>query len=172
MSEALTEKRQRFVEEYLVDLNGTQAAIRAGYSAESASQEASRLLSIVNVQDAIADAKQKRLARSAITQDMVIAELALLGFSSMANYAAWNESGVTLIDSENLAADAMRCVAEVSQTVTESGGSTRFKLHDKKGALELLGRHLGIFNDKLALDHGKVTVNIDGLNVTPGGKNA
>lgn len=77
---ALTPKQKRFCEEYLIDLNATQAAIRAGYSPKTAEQTASRLLRNVKVQEYIAK-RQKELSRSTeITQERVIKELALIAF--------------------------------------------------------------------------------------------
>lgn len=72
---ALNPKRQRFVEEYLVDLNGTQAAIRAGYSKKTANEQASRLLATVSVQEAIQAAQAKRAKKTKITQEMVLQRL-------------------------------------------------------------------------------------------------
>lgn len=68
----LTPKQQRFVEEYLIDLNGTQAAIRTGYSKNSANEQASQLLAKLSIQNAIIEAQTKRSERTQITQDMVL----------------------------------------------------------------------------------------------------
>jgi phage terminase small subunit len=145
----LTPKQQRFIQEYLIDLNATQAAIRAGYSAKNADKIGSQQLGKTRVRFFIDKALNARLKRTEITADMVIAELARVGFSNMGNYAQWNEHGVTLHDSDKLTVDAARCVSEVSQTVTAEGGTVKFKLHDKVAALENLGRHLGMFTDKV-----------------------
>ena len=77
----------------------------------------------------------------------------------MKSYARWGPGGVRLKNSEELTEDEAAVVSELSENITENGGSLKFKLHDKKGALELLGRHLGIFNDKLKID-GAVPVKI------------
>ena len=71
----LTEKQKRFVEEYLVDLNATQAAIRAGYSINRASELGYQLLQKTTVSDAIQSAMKKRQNRTEITQDMVLKEI-------------------------------------------------------------------------------------------------
>lgn len=76
----VTDKQQRFVDEYLVDLNATQAAIRAGYSERTAVAQASRLLRNVNVAAAIAERQAKLSDKAEITQDRVVAELAALSF--------------------------------------------------------------------------------------------
>lgn len=72
---ALTPKQRRFVEQYLVDLNATQAAIRAGYSAKTANREGARQLSKVDVRAAISSAQRARSQRTAITQDYVLSRL-------------------------------------------------------------------------------------------------
>lgn len=72
---ALTDKQQRFVDEYLIDLNATQAAIRAGYSQKTAQEQASRLLSNVMVSKAIEEAKKARESRTEVTQDWVVHEM-------------------------------------------------------------------------------------------------
>lgn len=137
-----TERKRAFVREYPIDLNLTKAAERAGYSAKSARQEGSRLLTNAAIQDAIALALEVRAARTEITQDRVLNELGKIAFSNMRKFAEWGPSGVELVDSETLSDEDAACVSEVSESVTEAGGSKRIKLHDKKGALELLGRHL------------------------------
>ena len=76
----LTEKQQRFVEEYLVDLNATQAAIRAGYSVKTADVQGSRMLGNVKVQSAIGEAMALRSRRTGINQDRVVLELAKIAF--------------------------------------------------------------------------------------------
>ena len=68
----LTAKQQRFVEEYLIDLNATQAAIRAGYSPKTANEQGARLLANASVQEAIAKAMAERSRRTGISQDRVI----------------------------------------------------------------------------------------------------
>lgn len=151
ISSELTDKQKLFIQEYLIDLNATQAAIRAGYSIDTAGSIGHEILKKPEIQIAIQEAFDKRSKRTEITQDMVLAELARCGFSNMANYAKWNPDGVTLVSSEDLTEDAARCVAEVSQTVTAEGGTVKFKLHDKISALEKVGRHLGMFKDKFEL---------------------
>jgi phage terminase small subunit len=95
----LTPKRARFVEEYLVDLNGTQAAIRAGYSPKTANEQAARLLAKVHISNAVAE-RQKQLADQAhVTQETVIAGLLKEarfdgpGTSHGARVSAWTQLG-------------------------------------------------------------------------------
>lgn len=144
----LTPRQQRFVDEYLIDLNATQAAIRAGNSAKNAGKIGPELLGKTGVAGAVQTAMAERSYRTTITVDRVLTELAHLAFSDMRQFAAWGPDGVKVKDSEDLSEDAARCVAEVSQTVTQHGGSIRFKLHDKVAAVKLVAEHLGMFGAK------------------------
>jgi len=83
---SLTPKQERFVAEYLIDLNATQAAIRAGYSEKTAQQQSSRLLLNVVVQEAIAKGQNKTAAKLEITKERIVEELAKIGFSNMLDY--------------------------------------------------------------------------------------
>jgi phage terminase small subunit len=148
---SLNARQARFVEEYLIDLNATAAAKRAGYSAKTAYSQGERLLKHVEVAAAVEEAKATRSRRTEIDQDEVLREIHRLGFSNIADYVEWGPDGVRLKESTDMSDEALRCVLEVSETKTDKGGTVKFKLHDKKGSLELLGRHLGLFKDNLNL---------------------
>lgn len=157
---ALTAKQQRFVDEYLIDLNATQAAIRTGYSKKTARQMGTENLSKPVIQEAIAQGMAARSGRVEITQDMVLRELAKIGFSDIRKVVRWGETmvrmveaeeggvddmvpyhGLALIDSTEIDDDTAGAIAEVSQ----GKEGLKVKLHDKKGALVDIGRHLGMF---------------------------
>lgn len=157
---ALTAKQQRFVDEYLIDLNATQAATRAGYSKKTANEQGSRLLANVSVSAAIHQRMNERSGRVEITQDMVLRELAKIGFSDIRKVVRWGETQVRMVDGEEGEAEDMvpyhglalidstevddataAAIAEVSQ----GRDGLKVKLHDKKGALVDIGRHLGMF---------------------------
>ncbi len=148
----LTPRQRRFVDEYLIDLNATAAARRAGYSEKAARSYGTRLVKRPHVAAAIAAAKSDRSARTRVTQDMVIAEYARLAFADIREFVDWGPDGVALKPSDGLDDEQARCVAEVTETRTQHGGSRRVKLHDKKGALDALARHLGMFADHAAAD--------------------
>lgn len=95
---ALTPKQQKFVEEYLKDLNATQAAIRAGYSVKNAFKIGSETLQKTTVKQAIEGAISKRNKRSEITQDRVLEELALFAFGDVQDTAAWGKGGLPAKD--------------------------------------------------------------------------
>lgn len=92
MSE-LEEKQKMFCKEYLVDFNGTQAAIRAGYSKKTANEQASRLLAKVNVQTYLKQLIEKRNERTKITQDEVIADIIKVKDRCMQNEAILDKEG-------------------------------------------------------------------------------
>lgn len=79
----LTEKQQRFVDEYLIDLNATQAAIRAGYSVKTANEQGSQNLAKLSIQQAIAEQMAERSKRTGINQDRVVLELAKIALVKM-----------------------------------------------------------------------------------------
>lgn len=141
----LTDKQKRFVEEYLVDLNATQAAIRAGYSERTAQEQSSRLLSNVMVQEAVQKAVANRSARTEITQDRVLRELAAIGFSRTTDYVNITKEGyVKLTPTDVLSDEQQRAVASIK----EGKYGVELRLHDKLGALQLIGRHIGMFTGK------------------------
>lgn len=114
---ALTPKQKKFIEEYLVDLNATQAAIRAGYSPKTARASAARNMKDVNIQAALQKARERQKARTEITADMVLKEL-------------------------------LAIATDRADDMTNS----RLKYSNKIKALELLGKHLGLFTEKVSVE--------------------
>lgn len=163
----LTDKQKKFVDEYLIDLNATQAAIRAGYSQKNAFKIGSELLQKTTVAEHIGKRMRDRERRTEITQDKVLQELAKIGFSNGSDFAKVVEKvgKKPIYDSEGNKIDEEEYVyKEVEITDTDklpedkkaaiSGiKETKFGISvescDKVKALELIGRHLGMFNDKL-----------------------
>ena len=145
-TQGLTPKQERFIEEYLIDLNATQAAIRTGYSAKTAREIAKENLTKPHIQEEIRRRRKAQMKRTRITADKVLRELACIAFSDLRDYASWGPAGFVLKDSTRLPFGKSRCVALVAQSRTANGGeSIRFKLHDKIAALKLLGEHLGLW---------------------------
>jgi len=138
---AFTPKRRRFVAEYLIDLNATQAARRAGYAARSARAQGPRLLRDPEVAAAIAEAQAARAARTQVTADAVVRALAKVAFGDPRRLFTWGPGGVVLRDSAELTEAEAALVSEVSK----SRGTRRVKLHCKLTALTALARHLGLF---------------------------
>jgi phage terminase small subunit len=168
----LTPKQRAFVREYLIDLNATQAAIRAGYSEDTAYSQGQRLLKNVEIEKAVSAAMKLRAERTEITADRVLKELAKIGFSDIRKAIRWESSLVTeednpeggdtaiikrivtnqvqLVASDDIDDETAAAIAEISQNTS---GGIKLKLHDKKAALVDLGRHLGLFTDNVSVKH-------------------
>ncbi len=140
-------RQRRFVEEYLVDLNATRAAKRAGYTAGSAKNHGYRLLKNPAVAAAVAKAQGRRAARTQVSADRVVTELAKVAFGDPRRLLSWGPDGVVLRDSSELTEAEAALVSEVSETRTARGGTRKVKLHCKLTALNALGKHLGLFGN-------------------------
>lgn len=146
---ALTKKQKIFVDEYLIDLNATQAAIRAGYSPDTAGSIGSENLKKPEIRARIEKTMAERSKRTGINQDRIIMELAKI--------ALLNPKGLVNFDEATIKEDAtdedVAAVASVKvkrfPTKDGEGVEREVKMYDKTKALELLGRHLGMFKDKV-----------------------
>ena len=152
----LTDKQTAFVREYLVDLNATQAAIRAGYSERTASRIGPQLLGKTCVREAIEKAQAKRARRVEVTQDYVLSNLVEVVERTMQRAPVLDRKGEQVTDEEGRAVWTF-----------DAKGANR--------ALELLGKHLGIFTDKVRAevsgpDGGPVASEIVVRFVEPGGE--
>lgn len=146
----LPPRQQQFITEYLVDLCATQAAIRAGYSAKTAYSKGHALLKLPAVKEAIAEAQAERRRQLGITEDRVLREYAKIAFADARDYMSWGKGGVILLDSSELTPEQAAAVAEVAEHPLKDGGvAVRLKLHDKKGALDALSKHMGLFVERV-----------------------
>lgn len=143
----MTDKQKRFVDEYLIDLNATQAAIRAGYKPDNAQQMGSENLSKPVISSAIAKAMAERSKRTGINQDRVIRELARIGFAKITDIVDPETAKIR----ENASEDDLACIQSIKIKPNEFGTEREVKLYDKKSALVDLGKHLGIFKDRMDL---------------------
>lgn len=126
----LTDKQKDFVRQYLVDLNATQAAIRAGYSVKTAYRQGADLLQKTSIREAIEKAQAKRARRVEVTQDYVLSNLVEVVERTMQRAPVTDRKGEQVTDEEGRAVWTF-----------DAKGANR--------ALELLGKHLGIFTDKV-----------------------
>ena len=145
-AKSLAPKQWRFVEEYLLDLNASQAALRAGYSARGVRVQATRLLANASVQAAIAQAQAARARRVHLSQDTVLREIALLATSTLEHYTI-DDAGQVHVR-EGSPEGAVRAIASLKKTIrhTETGVTyeTEIKLWNKPASLRMAGEHLGL----------------------------
>ena len=185
MAGKLTPKQMRFCDEYLADtnMNATQAAIRAGYAQKRASEQAYQLLQKTTVQEYIQKRMADRVERTEITQDRVLKELAIIAFSNAADYAKvverdaviMKEDGeeITLLDedgnpvkvqtveytlTDNLTDDQKKAIAQIRK----GRDGIEVRLYDKLQALVQIGKHIGMFKDKVEVS-GEVNNPMAGL---------
>lgn len=179
----LTERQRRFCDEYLIDLNATKAAIRAEYSEKTAYSMGQRLLKNVEVKKYIDELIEARQRRTEITQDRVLRELAIIAFSNAADYAAVVEreafleaedgEKIKLLDEDGnpvmyrtvepvLTADLTEDQKRALSVIKKGRDGFEVKPYDKVRALELLGKHLGMFTDKVTVD-GEINNPMAGL---------
>jgi phage terminase small subunit len=145
----LTKRQRLFVAEYLVDLNGAQAAVRAGYSARWAKEIAYQTLARPAVAAAIRRAQAKRLAALGAEADGVIGELSAIGRANLLDYMRLDAEGMPVFDLSGL--DRVRAAALSEVMVEEVGGDVRrirVRMHDKIAALDKLPRHHGLYGGR------------------------
>lgn len=148
----LTPKQARFCEEYLIDLNATQAAIRAGYSGKTAYKIGAENLSKLQIQEYLSTKINDRSARTEITADNVLKEIAKLAFADLRHI--FNEHG-QLLPVHQLPPAVSASISSVKVKTFVIPGTdpvevehvTEIKLWDKGANLERLGKHLKLFNE-------------------------
>lgn len=157
----MTKKQKRFVEEYLIDLNATQAAIRAGYSPDTAGSIGNENLKKPEICACVEKAMAERSKRTGVCADRVVQELAKIAFLNLRDVIDPKTAAVREDASDEDTA-ALQSI-KVKKLYSETGESIEreAKAADKLKALELLGRHLGMWNDKLDVNgvEGVVIVN-------------
>lgn len=155
----LTPRQIKFANEYPVDLNGTQAAIRAGYSPRSANPKASAMLKDPRIAALIAKKMDQRSERTEVTADRIVEELAKIAFGNIGDYVKITEDGGAEVDLSETTRDQLAALTGIESHVYMDGGpdgvavkQTKIKMADKLKALEMLGRNMSIFNDKVRFD--------------------
>lgn len=158
----LTAKQKIFADEYLIDLNATRA-YKVAYPKvkkdETAKAAASRMLTNVNVAAYVEKRMKDREKRTEITQDMVLKELAKIGFADVTDFVTIEDKGILRVvqvkTTDEMPGDKMGAIAGIK----EGANGIEIKLNDKGKALELIGRHLGMWKDKMELSGEIKTVN-------------
>ena len=154
----LKDRYERFAREYVIDLDAQRAAIAAGYSEKRAHVTGYELVANRRVSKLIEKYQTERASKLGVKAERVVEELCRLGFSNMADYMRIDEEGKPVgLDLRNLTRDQAAAIQEISEDATGGTGDgerkliirTKFKLADKGANLERLGRHLGMFQDKV-----------------------
>jgi phage terminase small subunit len=146
----MTPRRERFVREYIRDLNAKEAAIRAGYARANAKQAGSHLLRQADVAAAIEARLAAEERRLTVNADRIVRELIRVAFSDIRRYAAWQDGALVLKPLDQLSDDETAAIA--SYSTGGKGHGPRIRLHDKKRALRALGRHIGLFTRRAYVD--------------------
>ncbi len=139
-----TPRQEKFIEEYIMLDNATQAAKNAGYSEKTAYSQGQRLLKKVEIADEIAR-RRAELRKTSITPERIVREYLQLLNANMKDYAAWGPGGVQVRPSDTLTEEQTAAISEIAET--QSG--VKVKLHDKKGILDSLARIAGMFVEKV-----------------------
>lgn len=158
----LTEKQKIFCDEYLIDLNATRAYMVAYprvKNENTAAAAAARLLRNVKVAAYIAERMKERQKRTEVTQDMVVRELAAIAFAQATDYGEVKNNHVLIHNTAGLTEDQCRAIAGIKM----GKNGIELKLCDKEKALELLGRHLGMWNDKVDINLDESKSKLDDL---------
>lgn len=152
----LVPRRAEFVRQYLLDLNARRAAIRAGFSEESAKKASVQLLRDEWVREEIRDAMAARAARTELSADRVLKELAAIAYVDIRDLMSWTGTQITLKDSSILRAEDAAAVAGLKPHFSPTTGdcTVEMKLHDKVAALRLLGQHFGLWGRLVAPGDG------------------
>ena len=137
---ALTPKQQSFVEEYVIDLNATQAAIRAGYSEKTAYSIGNENLSKPVITDAIAQIRTTIAKRNEITVDRIVEEYRRIALANTTDAIYIKDGHAYVEDTESLTEEQRAAISEIQETKD----GIRIKFHSKTAALDALGKHLGM----------------------------
>ncbi len=147
--QGLTAKQKRFVLEYLIDMNGTAAAIRAGFSARTAKEIAYRLLRKPQVHQELSVQMAKVSERLEMRIDDVVREYVKIARTNITDFLTFGPDGVDLKASSERTPEQLAAIAEVKMFIGAEGRkSVSLKLHSKTEALQALGKHLGMFVER------------------------
>ena len=161
MNDKLTPKQKLFADEYLIDLNATRAykvAYKSIKKDETAYVNSSRLLRNAKVSKYIKERMDERSKRTEITQDNVLKELATIAFAKVTDFVTIENGVVIVKDTKDIPNNLLPAIASIK----EGKNGIEISFYSKDKSLELLGRHLGMFNDKLEIS-GTLNNPMEGL---------
>lgn len=163
MSHDLTQKQKVFADEYLIDLNATRAykiAYKSCKKDETANVNGSKLLRNTKVAKYIEERMNERSKRTEITQDNVLRELATIAFAKVTDFVSIENGTVIVKDTKDIPKNLIPAIASIK----EGRNGIEVSFYSKDKSLELLGRHLGMFNDKIEVT-GTVNNPMEGLTI-------
>ena len=168
----LTKKQDLFVKEFLIDLNATQAAIRAGYSAKRAVRSGGKTCENLRLQLRFGTPWTIELPGLEITADAVLQEIAKLAFANIGDFIQIQQDGSAYVNLSDVNRDQLAALTEIHvDEYTDGRGDdardvkrVKIKMADKKGNLELLGRHLKLFTDRLEVENPLANLSDEELN--------
>ena len=156
----LTRKRYAFCQEYIIDYNATAAAKRAGYSVRTANETAAALMTIPEIQRVITELEAANRERRTVTVDKVIDEYGKLAFSNFSAIVGYNDGILSLKDFDKLTDEQRACIKKfkikTGRPVKDNPSIipcdyVEIELHDKQHALDMLGKHFGMFKEQVDL---------------------
>lgn len=153
-TQRLTLKQRRFVEEYFKDSSSARAAAaRAGYKEHSARGAARSLLKHPVVQEELEELHNIRKNRLGVTEDRILLEMSRIAFADLGNVVTQDEHGNLIINLDSLTSDQTAALSEISK----SRSGTKVKNYDKLAALVHIGKHIGMFREKVEVQ-GKLSL--------------
>lgn len=156
----LSDFDERFIQEYLIDLDPAEAFRRCGRQEGDIAKTAACMLKRPEIRAGITKAMEERMIRTHVTQDRVLSEIAAIAFSNLEDFADWNAGTVTIRDSRAVPRSKKAAVQEIKETVTPAGTTVSLKLYNKQPSLDLLAKHLGMLNDKLEVSMAEDTARV------------
>ncbi len=154
----LTDKQKQFCEEYLIDLNATQAAIRAGYSKKTAQEISAQNLSKLIIQEYLSELKAKRAEKIEITQDEVLRELKNFAYADITDIM-----NLSFAEIKQLPIELRRMISSYKKTETSGDGwekiSYEIKFVDKMKAIEMINRHIGLYEKDNVQSRDNIIIN-------------
>jgi len=164
MAKKLTDKQEQFCQQYLIDLNATQACIRASYSEKTAQEMGSENLSKPIIQKRISELKAKRAEKLEVTQEEILNHLNILRSSNINEYIKFDKGVVSFKDFNKLTEEQLMCVESIKNTAN----GIELKLHGKEWTIEKINRHIGFYeadNSQSKPVQPPITIINDGKNV-------
>lgn len=143
-----TDKEEKFIQQYIICMNGAEAARRAGYAHSGARQEASRLLTNADIYAEIQKRREALRNKHEVKKEEIVRELKAVAFSNLKAVSKWSKNSVEVFDSDDLDEDASAAIKKVKQQDHEHGRNIEIELHDKISSLEKISKLLGYLSDK------------------------